>query len=433
MVGGQNESAAANSNSPSRRALLKATAAASALAATGALGTNFAHAASSDKLRIGLVGCGGRGTGAAKDCLGSNENVQLVAMGDMFPERIADCRKNLTELGEKLAVKDEQCFIGFDAYQQVLATDIDLVILATPPGFRPMHIAAAVDAGKHIFAEKPCATDPAGVRSVMESAKKIKEKNLAFVCGTQRRHHAGYIETIKRIHDGAIGEVVGGQCYWNQGGLWMHPRQPNWSDMEWQLRNWLYFTWLSGDHIVEQHVHNIDVMNWVMGGPPESAYGMGGRQARTAPAYGHIYDHFAIEYVYKNGTRIQSMCRQQDGTEARVGENVVGTKGTSNPSAGQITGANSFRFKKSTDAVGEYQQEHVDLINSIRSGKPLNEAQRIAETTLTAIMGRMSAYTGKLVTWDQALNSKLSLLPTTFAIGPIEVPPVAIPGKEQLV
>ncbi len=417
----------------SRRDILKTTAAASTLIASGALGTNFAYARASDKLRIGLVGCGGRGTGAAKDCISSNDNVQLVALGDVFPERIASAKSQLTDLGEKLAVADDHCFSGFDAYRKVLACEIDLVILATPPGFRPMHIAAAVDAGKHIFAEKPVATDPAGVRSVLESAAKIKQKKLGFVCGTQRRHHAGYIETIKRIHDGAIGEVVGGQCYWNQGGLWMHPRQPAWSDMEWQLRNWLYFTWLSGDHIVEQHVHNLDVMNWVMGGPPESAYATGGRQSRTDAAYGHIYDHFAVEYVYKNGTRISSMCRQQDGTETRVGENVVGTKGTSDPSAGRISGENAFRFKASTEAVGEYQQEHVDLINSIRAGEPLNEAAQIAHSTLTAIMGRMSAYSGKLVTFEQALASKLEIVPTSLAMGPLPVPPVAVPGKDPLV
>ena len=436
MLGGQDGSTA-DKGPVSRRSLLMATAAASAMAASGALGTNFAHAQGSTKIRVGLVGCGGRGTGAAKDCAGSNENVQVVALGDVFKERVDKCRQQLAELGDRIAVTDDKCFVGFDAYQKVIASDVDLVILATPPGFRPMHIAAAVDAGKHIFAEKPVAVDPAGVRSVLESAKKIKEKNLGFVCGTQRRHHKGYIETIKRIHDGAIGEVVGGQCYWNQAGLWMHPRQESWSDMEWQLRNWLYFTWLSGDHIVEQHVHNIDVMNWVMGSFPVSAYGMGGRQARTDPAYGHIFDHFAIEYVYRNKdgreTRITSMCRQQDGTEVRVGENVVGTKGTSNPSAGQITGSDASRLRAPEGGYREYQQEHVDLINSIRAGSPLNEAETIAHSTLTAIMGRMSAYTGKLVTWEQAMNSKLDIVPTSFAMGPMPVPPVAIPGKEQLV
>ncbi|HEV2295069.1 MAG TPA: Gfo/Idh/MocA family oxidoreductase [Tepidisphaeraceae bacterium] len=432
MRGAQHKDATTNA-SLSRRSMLKATAAASALAATGALGTNFAHAQGSMKIRVGLIGCGGRGNGAARDCAGPNENVQIVALGDVFQERIDKAKQQLADLGEKFAVTDDNCFVGFDAYKKVIDSDVDLVIFATPPGFRPMHIAAAVDAGKHIFAEKPVAVDPAGVRSVLESAKKIKEKKLGFVCGTQRRHHAGYIQTIERIHDGAIGEVVGGQCYWNQAGLWMHPRQESWSDMEWQLRNWLYFTWLSGDHIVEQHVHNLDVMNWVMNATPVSAYGMGGRQARTDPAYGHIYDHFAVEYVYPNGTRIMSMARQQDGTDTRVGENVVGTKGTSNPSAGQITGPNALRLRAPEGGYGEYQQEHIDLINSIRSGNPLNEAETIAQSTLTAIMGRMSAYTGKLVTWEQALNSKLDLVPTSFAMGPMPVPPVPIPGKEQSV
>jgi predicted dehydrogenase len=368
-------------------------------------------------------------------CLKSAPGVELVAIADLFQDQVdAALAKLKAEVPGSVDVPPGRVFLGFDAYKKVLALDnVDLVMLLTPPGFRPEMVAAAVDAGKHVFAEKPVAVDPAGVRSVLESAKKIKEKKLGFVCGTQRRHHAGYIETIKRIHDGAIGDIVGGQCYWNQGSLWMHPRQPQWSDMEWQLRNWLYFTWLSGDHIVEQHVHNIDVMNWALKGPPVSAYGMGGRQARTDPAYGHIYDHFAIEFVYANGARVTSMARQQDGTETRVGENIVGTKGTSNPSAAQITGSGAFRMRSPEGGFREYQQEHVDLINSIRSGNPLNEAQTIAESTLTAIMGRMSAYTGKLVTWEQAMNSKLDIVPTSFAMGPLPVPPVAIPGKEQLV
>src|SRR2546423_790962 len=274
------------SNALSRRDLLKTTATISAAAAFASLGSNFAFAQGSDKIRVGLIGCGGRGTGAAGDCINSNDNVQLVAMGDLFQDHLDDARVKLKDaLKENFAVTDDRCFVGFDAYQKVIASDVDLVILATPPGFRPTHIAAAVDAGKHVFAEKPVATDPAGVRKVLAAAEKIKAKELAFVCGTQRRHDVGYNATIKRIHDGAIGELVGGQCYWNQGFLWMKPRQPEWSDMEWQIRNWLYFTWLSGDHIVEQHVHNMDVMNWCFGDHPVSAYGMGGRQVRTDKAY----------------------------------------------------------------------------------------------------------------------------------------------------
>ncbi len=426
-------------NQFSRRDMLKATAAIGAAATLASFGTNFAHAAGSEKLRIALIGCGGRGTGAAGDCLLNNDNVELVAMGDLLQDRLDGSKNELKgKLGDKFQVKDEMCFIGLDAYKKVLASDVDLVILATPPGFRPIHIAAAVEAGKHIFAEKPVATDPAGVRSVLESAEKIKAKKLGFVCGSQRRHQAEYLEMIKRIHDGEIGELVGGQCYWNQGFLWSHPRQPNWSDLEYQVRNWLYFTWLSGDHIVEQHVHNIDVMNWAFQGNPVSAYGLGGRQVRTEPLYGNIYDHFAIEYTYANGAKITSMCRQIDGTDSRIGERVVGTKGVSNSiptnTIYDLKGNKTWGYKKAKGILGPYQQEHVDLIKSIRAGEPLNEAKRIAESTLTAIMGRMSTYTGKEVTWDQAMNSKLSLWPGEVSMDmTITIPPVPMPGKDQLV
>jgi predicted dehydrogenase len=415
------------SNSGVSRRHFIATTAAATLAAYG---SNFAFAQSTGKIRVGLIGCGGRGTGAAEDCC-VNDGVELVAMGDVFADRLEGSKKALKEkLGEKFAVKDDKCFTGFDAYKQVIAADVDLVILASPPGFRPQHIAAAVDAGKHLFAEKPVATDAAGIRTVLEAAKKISQKKLGFVTGTQRRHQTEYIETMKRIHDGAIGELVGGQCYWNQRGLWMHPRKSEWSDMEWQLRNWLYFTWLSGDHIVEQHVHNIDVINWAFKAHPESAYGMGGRQCRTDPAYGHIFDHFAVEFVYPNGARVTSMCRQIDGTDGRVTERLVGTKGTAGP--GNIKGPEPFRYKKEEGEISPYRQEHVDLIASIRKGEPLNEAQQVAESTLTAIMGRMSAYTGKEVTWEQALNSKESLMPEKLDMGPIATPAVPMPGKTKL-
>ena len=426
------------SNSVSRRDVMKTTAALGAAAAFASLGSNFAHAAegNGDKIRVGLVGCGGRGTGAAEDCTAPNENVVLVAMGDMFQDRLDGAKTRLKkDLGEKYQVKDENCFTGFDAYKKVIASpDVDLVIFATPPGFRPMHIAAAIDADKHVFAEKPVAVDAPGVRSVLESAKKFKEKKKAFVAGAQRRHAVEYLETIKRIHDGELGQLVSGNCYWMQKGLWMHPRKSEWSDMEWQLRNWLYFTWLSGDHIVEQHIHQHDVMNWVMGAPPAKAYGMGGRQTRVDPAYGHIFDHFAVEFEYPNGARVTSMARQQEGTDGRVAEHVVGTKGRSNCS-GNITGHDGksiFRFKRPDGTPSPYRQEHVDLIASIRKGEPLNEAKQIAESTLTAIMGRMTAYTGKEVTWEQAMNSQESLMPGKLVLGPIATPAVAMPGKTQL-
>ena len=420
----------------SRREVLKTTVAVSAAAMLASLGGNFAHAGGSGKIRVGLVGCGGRGMGAANDIVeAGGSDVVITALGDVFKDRLDHAREKFSQsLKDNIELADDRCFVGFDAYEKVIASEIDLVILATPPGFRPAHIKAAADAGKHIFAEKPVAVDAVGARSVMESARVIKEKNLGFVAGTQRRHQADYLEAMKRVHDGAIGELVSAQCYWNQGYLWMHPRKAEWSDMEWQLRNWLYFTWLSGDHIVEQHVHQMDVMNWAFGGPPVKAYGMGGRQVRTDPAYGHIYDHFAVEYEYKNGARIMSMCRQIDGCDNRVAERVVGTKGVfkSDPVCG-ITGANPFRFDKSeSKAMGPYQQEHKDLLDSIKAGTPLNEAQQIAETTLTAIMGRMSTYSGKAVTWEQAMKSEEDLMPKTLEMGPMQLPPVAMPGKAQV-
>jgi predicted dehydrogenase len=288
---------------------------------------------------------------------------------------------------------------------------------------------AAVAAGKHVFMEKPVAVDPTEVRQVIAASDLAAQKKLGIVAGTQRRHEAPYIETMKRVHAGAIGDIISAQCYWNQGGLWMNARQPAWSDMEWQLRNWLYFTWLSGDHIVEQHVHNLDVVNWAIQATPVKALSLGGRQVRTDPAYGHVYDHFTTEFEYPNGVKVLSMCRQIDGTASRVEERVQGTKGTTNCN-GSIRGQNAWRFEGERN--NPYVQEHTDLIASIRANKPLNEGRRIAESTLTAIMARMSAYTGQEVTWDQAMNSKLSLMPAKLEMGPMPVPPVAVPGKTPL-
>jgi predicted dehydrogenase len=409
-----------------RRDVLKLSAAAAAALLSG----GYAYAGATDRLRVGLIGCGGRGAGAAEDCLSSSPGVELVAMGDLFKDRLDGARAQLAKMGSQLQVSDERCFPGWDAYRRVLESGVDLVILATPPGFRPLHLQAAIQAGKHVFMEKPVAVDPTGVRAVLAASEQAEKAGLAIVAGTQRRHQAGYIETIRRIHEGAIGEIVAAQCYWNQGGLWNHARQPQWSDMEWQVRNWLYFCWLSGDHIVEQHVHNLDVVNWALQGHPVKALGMGGRQVRTDPAYGHIYDHFAVEYEYPNGVRVESMCRQIDGTAARVAENIVGTKGTANP-ANSIRGENRWRFEG--QETNPYVQEHADLVRSIREGKPLNEGRRIAESTLTAIMGRMSAYTGQEVTWEQAMESKLSLMPEKLELGPLPVPAVPVPGKTPLI
>jgi predicted dehydrogenase len=388
------------------------------------------------RIRVGVIGCGGRGTGAALDCLKSSPNIEIVALGDLVKDRVDESRKHLTEsdVADKIKVTDDTCFVGFDAYRKVLACDLEMVILAAPPGFRPPHLEAAIAAGKHVFMEKPVAVDPVGVRRVITASEEATRKNLAIVCGTQRRHDPVYLETMRRIHDGAIGDVVAAQCYWNQGGLWVKEKQPDWSEMEWQCRNWLYFGWLSGDHIVEQHVHNLDVINWAMNAHPVKALGSGGRQVRTHPKYGNIYDHFTIEYEYPSGARVLSMCRQIPGSSDRVAEHLVGTRGVADPHGNIEAGKHSFKYEAPGEAVNPYVQEHTDLIASIRSGKPLNEGRRIAESTMTAILGRMSAYTGREINWDWAMNkSTLDLTPPKYEFGDLPVEPVSVPGVTKLV
>ena len=416
-----------------RRDFMKASAAVGA--ATMFAGREKLFAQGTDKLRVGLIGCGGRGTGAAKDCVRSSENVEIVAMGDLFRDKLDNSLEDLKkEVGEHVSVTEETMFAGFDAYKQVIATDIDMVILGTPPHFRPEHLKATVEAGKHIFMEKPVAVDPVGIRSVIASSELAKQKGLAIVAGTQRRHQAHYLDIMKRIKRGDIGEIVGGQCYWNMGELWVVEKQEGWSDMEWQCRNWLYFTWLSGDHIVEQHVHNLDVINWAIGSHPVQCMGMGGRQVRTAPKFGNIFDHFAIEYEYPNGVRVLSMCRQTAGCNNQVSERVVGTNGQTytDSSNGFIEGPNAYKYDGKSP--NPYEQEHADLIASIRSGEPLNEGKQVAESTMTAIMGRMSAYTGRALKWDGAMNaSKLDLSPARYEFCDLAVRPVSVPGKTLLV
>ena len=429
----------------SRRDFIKVSAA-GAIAAMAA--GKYAFAAGSDKIRVGLIGCGNRGTGAARDCVTSSANVEIYAMGDLFKDNLDRSFKKLSQgnpdnkdegpLGEKFNAAEERCFAGLDAYKKVIDSGVDMVILATPPHFRPMHLKAAVEAGRNVFMEKPAAVDPVGVRSVLASSELAGQKGLAIVAGTQRRHQPGYIEILKRIHNGDIGEIVGGQCYWNGGDVakwgFLHKHLPGWSDMEWQLRNWYFFTWLSGDHIVEQHVHNIDVINWAIGTHPARAVGMGGRQSRTAPECGNIFDHFAVEYEYPNGARIMSMCRQVDQCAEQVAERVVGTKGSANADGGgcRIRGTNAYKYDGPNP--NPYVVEHADLITSIRDGKPLNEGKTIAESTLTGIMGRMSAYTGRELSWDWVMNaSKLDLTPPNYEFGDYPVAPVAIPGQTKLV
>jgi myo-inositol 2-dehydrogenase / D-chiro-inositol 1-dehydrogenase len=421
---------------PSRRGVLKASTAAAAVAALGAV--PFVHAAGTDTIKIGLVGCGGRGKGAVANAIESmpGGGVKCVAVGDLF-EDVAKATKDEYDKRpkDKYEVGD-RAFSGWDACDKVLATECNYVILATPPGFRPLMIEKAIAAGKHVFAEKPVAVDSTGVRRIIAAAQVAKEKNLGIVAGTQRRHQLEYIEAIKRIHDGLIGDVTSMNVYWMQEGLWVKPREPNWSDMEWQLRNWLYFTWLSGDHIVEQHMHQHDVVNWVLGKTPKFCFAMGGRQARVEPQFGHIYDHFAVEYEYGDGVKVVSMARQNDGTYGAVRESVAGTKGRTqflNKNL-EVFGdkAKNWRWVAPEDEsvqTNPYVLEHKDLIESIRAGKPLNEGEQVAHSTLTAIMGRMAAYSGKLVKWADALNSPEDLMPKELKFGPMPVPPVAIPGK----
>ena len=402
-----------------------------------------AFAAGSDRIKVGVIGTGGRGIGAARNCLAADPAVQIWALGDAFADRVGDAlntlRKGSTSSrrpspaygDDRLAVTKERCFSGFDAYKQVIASGVDLVILTAPPHFRPLHLEAAIEAGKHVFAEKPVAVDPVGARKIIAIGEIAAQKKLAIVAGTQRRYAPRYIETMKRIRDGAIGELVGGQCYWLQEGLWHRGRKPEWTEMEYQLRNWLYFTWLSGDHIVEQHIHNIDVMNWAFGGPPVKALGMGGRQSRTDPKYGDAYDHFSVEFEYANGARVQSFCRQAPNAMRRVGERIVGTKGVSTAD-GKITGATKWEF---TDEVAdELVLEHVALIKSMRDGSPINDTRSVAESTLTAILGRASAYTGKEINFAWMLGaSKQDLTPPAYAFGPAPEAVVPVPGVTPLV
>ncbi len=432
------------SPSLTRRDFVKTTAVAATLS-----GLPHVFAAGSDRIRVGLVGCGARGTGAAMNCVDASPGVEVVALGDVFPDRIDTCLARLRQNGgdkdwsssapwtraDAIKVTPETCFVGFDAYQRVIASGVDLVILATPPAFRPAHLRAAVEAGKHVFIEKPVAVDPAGCRSIIASGEIARAKGLAIVAGTQRRHQPRYVEMMRRIHAGEIGEITGGECFWLGPCVrtwgYFKPRQPAWTDLEWQLRNWHFFTWLSGDHIVEQHVHNLDVINWAMDAPPVDCIGMGGRQWRTQPEFGNVWDHFAVRYRYANGATVSSMCRQNDGAYGLVTEAIQGRLGKAIP--GRIDGPAPWRF--TGDDGSAFEHEHADLVRSIRAGAPLNEARQVAESTLTAIMGRMSAYTGKVVQWDWAMNrSSLDLWPAQpLALGAFPLPVVAVPGETPLI
>lgn len=419
----------------SRREFLKTSAAAGAIASLGVVPT--VHAAGSDTIKVGLIGCGGRGTGAAEnicEAAGTSHNIKLHALGDVFEDRLKGCRdqlKNNDIVKEKFDVADDRCFIGFDAFQKVIDCS-DLIILATPPGFRPQHLEAAVKAGKNIFSEKPVAVDGPGIRKVLAAYEEAKKKDLCIVTGTQRRHQAGYLASMKALHDGIIGDLITARVFWNQNNIWAHKRQPGQNDMEYQLRNWYHFTWLCGGNHVEQHVHNLDVALWALGAHPVACVGMGGRQVNTGPEFGESFDHYAVDYELPDGRHFQSMSRQINGCATDVSEYIVGTKGHAHllPGNYRFKGAD-FRFRGRE--VNPYVQEHIDLLAAIRDGKPVNELKRVAESTLTAIMGRMSAFTGKAVTWDQALNSQLDTFPKTLEWGSMPDPIVAKPGTTELI
>jgi predicted dehydrogenase len=420
----------------SRRNFIKTSAALGA--ATLASGPGSAFAAGSDKIRLGVIGCGGRGTHDTTNCLKSAPGVELVAMGDVFKDRLDSCRTRLTQrLPDKVKVTDDTCFFGFDAYKKVLASDVDMVILTSTPHWRPQQFKAAIEAGKHVFMEKPVAVDPVGVRSVIATSELADQKNLTVVAGTQMRRISHLVGAMKRIHDGALGDIVSGQCVRLGGGMMTwgpKERKPEWSDMEWQIRRWLFMTWLSGDFIVEMHVHNLDLVNWALDSHPVQCIGMGGRKVRTAPEYGNCYDHFAVEYEYPNGVRIEYMGNQIDGCTQRNDQRLVGTKGSAYMDFGRAIIEGQNPSEHNWDRVSPEVRQHADQIEAIRQGKRLNEGKRIAETTMTAIMGRMSAYTGRALKWSWAMNaSKLDLSPPSYEFGDLPIRPVAIPGKTPLI
>ena len=384
--------------------------------------TNY-FSGSADTIKIAMVGCGGRGTGAAVQALSTKQNVQLVAMADAFRDRLDSSYSNISEalkesgLVNKLQVKEENKFIGFDAYQKAIAL-ADVVILATPPGFRPIHFEEAIRQNKHVFMEKPVATDPAGIQKVLEVAQQAKQKKLNVVVGLQRRYQTSYLELMKRIQDGAIGDIVSAQAYWNNDGVWVNPRKPGMTEMEYQMRNWYYFVWLCGDHITEQHIHNIDVINWAMDGYPVSAQGMGGREVRKGKDYGEIFDHHYVEFQYGNGVLLNSQCRHIKGTMSKVDEYIAGTKGKVYFDQARITdlkGKTLYQFDKKTENQ-PYQAEHDELFEAVAKGQyKFWDAERGAKSTMTSILGRMATYSGQVMNWDKAINSGINLHPAVYA------------------
>jgi len=426
----------------SRRQFLKSstvTALAGPILASAAFGQNQpAPARAVEILRVGLIGCGGRGTGAAAQALTADAHTKLVAMGDAFKDRLQGSLEELKkqkEIADRVDVPAEKCFVGFDAYEQVIASGVDVVLLATPPHFRPIHLKAAIEAGKHVFAEKPVAVDAPGVRSVLSTCEEARKKNLSIVSGLAMRYSFGHRETIQRLHDGAIGEIRALQANDFRGPIWVKPRWPEWTDMEYQMRNWYYFTWLCGDFNVEQHVHMLDTCSWVMKDEyPVSAMGLGGRQVRTGPDHGNIFDHHSVIYEYASGLKLHAYCRQQPGEVNDVSAEITGSKGTAslNSRGLFITGETNWTYRGEKN--NNFVTEHEELFRSIRNGKPVNNGNYMTKSTQMAILGRMATYTGQKITWDQAMQSKEDLSPERYAWD--AKPPkseIAVPGVTQCI
>ncbi len=428
-----------------RRTFLKTTAAASA--ASMAFVPTFVHAQQNNAtLKIGLIGCGGRGTGAARQALLADRDVKLWAVGDAFQDRLTSSLADLRgrpNLANKIDVPAERQFVGFDAATQVINSGVDVVLLCTPPHFRPAHLEAAVRANKHVFCEKPFAVDAPGVRRVAALVDMVQQRRLSVVAGFCWRYYDPMRQTVRRIHDGAIGDIQALHTNYLTGALWHRERTPQMSDMEWQMRNWPYFTWLSGDYNVEQHCHSLDKMMWVMRNtPPLRAYGVGGRQTRTGAEFGHIFDHMAVVYEFANNVRCFAFCRQQVGTHGETTDHIIGTRGkanllgvnqeTRNWPAYSITGENAWRLPAAQQraAIDMYQSEHNELFASIRTSTPINDIEWGAKSTMLAILGRMVCYTGQMLTWDQAWNSTEDLSPRDgyrWDRAP-QIPAVARPG-----
>jgi len=394
------------------------------------------HAPDGPLLKAGVIGCGGRGTGASINFLNSGPNLEITALGDVFQHRLDRCRSELKDK-KNVEVPDNRCFTGFEAYKSVIESDVDIVILTEPPFFRPRSFEAAIQARKHVFLEKPVAVDPVGLRSVMAAGRMAESAGLYVAAGTQRRHQRDYVKTFEMVKNGAIGDLVSANCYWNQSKLWHVNRQEGWSDMEAMIRDWVNWCWLSGDHIVEQHVHNIDVINWFFEKHPDRAVGFGGRHRRPT---GDQYDFFSIDYSYDDGRHMHSMCRQIDGCVNNVSELIFGTEGYTNAQnriwdySGNVIWEYEYPLGEdgqpmNRTAISPYDQTHIDLVTAIRTGNYLNETQSVSESVMSAIMGRVSAYTGREITWDEMMNSALKLGPEVLDMGPVDIPAVPpVPG-----